>query len=106
MVTKSKATVTPADIEALHELLADAAKRRGREQVYRWAGHAVWAVAAILLTWWLNSRGVQRNEESRHEHRQQTAEVERKLDKVEAVTKTLAPEAFLPSGQFSSKMAK
>jgi hypothetical protein len=66
----------------------------------------VWAAVLGVFFWGLNHYSVQRNDEARHEHRQQTAEVERKLDKVEAVTKTLAPEAFLPSGQFSSKMAK
>ena len=101
-------TITQSDIDDLHALVADAkaaelaaAKRRGREQVYRWIGHAVWAVAAILLTWWLNHRGVQRNEETRHEHRQEAARVEEKLKQVEEVTK-----AFLPPETFSTKVTK
>ena len=102
---KHQPALTQADLDALHALVADAkaaelaaAKRRGREQVYRWLGHAVWAVAAILLTWWLNHRGVQRNDETRHMHTQETARVEEKLKQVEDVTKALAP------GAFSSRM--
>ena len=49
----------------------------------------------------LNHYSIQRNEETRHLGRQDTARVEKKLDKVEEVAKALAPEAFV-----SSKIAK
>ena len=46
------------------------------------------------MGWVLNHYSIQRNEETRHLGRQETAKVEAKLQEVEKVTKALAPETF------------
>jgi hypothetical protein len=91
-------TLTKADVAAFRALVAESAKRRVRARALRWIGKGVWAVVLALLTWGLNHYSVKRNDETRYIHHQETARVEKKLDKVEEVTKALAPEAF------SSKM--
>ena len=113
---QTQPVVTPADVEtaikahfdalekpggALYAMALAAADRRGRDRVLRWIGRAVWAVVLLALGWGLNHYSIQRNEETRHLGRQDTARVEKKLDKVEEVAKALAPEAFV-----SSKIAK
>jgi hypothetical protein len=102
-------TVTPADVEsdikahfdalekpggALYVLAVEAAERRGRDRLLRWLGRAAWAVVLLALGWGFNHYSVQRNEETRHMGRQDTAKIEAKLKQVEEVTKALAPEAF------------
>ena len=62
---------------------------------------AVGAVLLAVIVWGLNHYSIQRNEETRHMGRQETAKVEAKLKQVEEVTKALAPEAFT-----TSKLAK
>ena len=94
-------SLTKADLAAFHALLAKAAERRVWARVGKWVVRAVGAVLLAVIAWGLNHLSIQRNDETRHMHSQETARVEKKLDKVEEVTKTLAPEAFV-----SSKMAK
>ena len=93
--------LTAEDIEAVHALLAEAAERRVWARVGKWVVRAVWALVLLVLGWGLNHYSVQRNDETRHMHSQETARVEEKLDKVEKVVKSLAPEAFA-----TSKVAK
>ena len=93
--------LTAEDIEAIHAMIAEAAERRVWARVGKWVGRGLWPVALFVMGWVLNHYSIQRNEETRHMGRQETAKVEAKLQEVEKVTKALAPEAFT-----SSKAAK
>ena len=92
---KPKPALTSEDIEALRALVAESAERRVWARVWKWVGRGLWPVALLVMGWVLNHYSVQRNDETRHMGRQDTAKVEAKLKQVEEVTKALAPEAFV-----------
>ena len=99
MPTK-KPTLTAADIDAIHAMIAESAERRVWGRVGKWVVRAVGAVLLAVIVWGLNHLSIQRNDETRHMGRQDAAKVEAKLKVIEDVTKVLAPEAF------ASKVAK
>ena len=94
--------LTAEDIEALHALIAEAAERRVWKKFGKWIGRGVWALVLLVLGWAFNHLSIQRNDETRHMHSQETARVTERLQEVEKATKALAPSAE----QWTSKTAK